>query len=58
VKDIKNISAEQKERLFQTSYLDERELTDIQRGKDDELHYFLKFSCRNCGESLFQFDPD
>ncbi|WP_300481538.1 CbrC family protein [Shewanella sp.] len=59
VKDIKNISAEQKERLFQTSYLDEREHTDIQRGKDDdELHYFLRFSCRNCGESLFQFDPD
>ena len=41
MKDIKNISAEQKERLFQTSYLDKRELTDIQRGKDDdELHYF------------------
>ncbi len=35
------------------------ELAYIQRGEDgDELHYFLRFVCRSCGESLFQFDPD
>lgn len=59
VGDFKKISAEEKERLYRVSWLDETEILELQKGDErTELHYFFHFVCCKCGEFIFQVDPD
>lgn len=59
VGDFKKISNEEKNRLFETTWLDQEELESLQKGNEKtELHYLLRFICTQCGELIFQIDPD
>lgn len=59
VADLRRISAEEKNRIFETSWIDDSELNDCLESKDtEELHHFIKFVCRSCGEVLLQVDLD
>ena len=59
VSDMRKLTDDGKKRLFSNSSLDEREFQHLlEADGDDELHYYFRFVCRRCSETLAVEDLD